>query len=350
MMALAMALVGDAVPKSRIGRAMGLLGTMSAVGTALGPSLGGVLIAHFGWQAIFLVNVPLGVLALVLARRNLPADRRASKAGHAGFDTPGNAAAGADACGVRARDDVRARQVRPGQHGAARSRGTRCRAVRDGRSASRVAVDPIGEVSRSGAECEPGHDRARVDRDDGNAGGRAVLPRSCAWPRHGACRNPHVRGARRRRADRCARRTQRGPLRRAAHHRQRARRDGDRVLGAVPGADLARHRRLCDSHRRRHRQLCAVPDGQQLRRHDGCPSGPARSHFRNAQPVEESRPHHGRLRRWAQSSPSHRVRATSRLQARRRSPAACGSRSQSLRRWSSSRWSSHLRASALSRP
>ena len=74
MMALAMALVGDAVPKSRIGRAMGLLGTMSAVGTALGPSLGGVLIAHFGWQAIFLVNVPLGVLALVLARRNLPAD------------------------------------------------------------------------------------------------------------------------------------------------------------------------------------------------------------------------------------------------------------------------------------
>ena len=48
MMALAMALVGEAVPKSRTGSAMGLLGTMSAVGTALGPSLGGVLIANFG--------------------------------------------------------------------------------------------------------------------------------------------------------------------------------------------------------------------------------------------------------------------------------------------------------------
>ena len=89
MMALAMALVGDAVPKSRLGRAMGLLGTMSAVGTALGPSLGGVLIAHFGWQAIFLVNVPLGALALALVGRNLPADSPGSKARHTGFDNLG---------------------------------------------------------------------------------------------------------------------------------------------------------------------------------------------------------------------------------------------------------------------
>src|SRR3954462_8276647 len=63
MMALAMAFVGETVPKARIGSAMGLLGTMSAIGTALGPSLGGFLIAGFGWQAIFLVNVPLGALA-----------------------------------------------------------------------------------------------------------------------------------------------------------------------------------------------------------------------------------------------------------------------------------------------
>ena len=43
---------------------MGLLGTMSAIGTALGPSLGGLLIAGLGWRAIFLVNVPLGVRGL----------------------------------------------------------------------------------------------------------------------------------------------------------------------------------------------------------------------------------------------------------------------------------------------
>ena len=79
MMALTTAFVGEAVPKSRTGSAMGLLGTMSAVGTALGPTLGGVLIASFGWQAIFFVNVPLGVLALVLAQRYLPVDRPADR-------------------------------------------------------------------------------------------------------------------------------------------------------------------------------------------------------------------------------------------------------------------------------
>jgi MFS family permease len=49
---------------------------MSAIGTALGPSLGGVLIAGLGWRAIFLVNLPLGMLALLLAYRHLPVDRR----------------------------------------------------------------------------------------------------------------------------------------------------------------------------------------------------------------------------------------------------------------------------------
>jgi MFS family permease len=56
MMALTMAFVGETVPQDKIGSAMGLLGTMSAIGTALGPSLGGILIAGLGWRAIFLVT------------------------------------------------------------------------------------------------------------------------------------------------------------------------------------------------------------------------------------------------------------------------------------------------------
>jgi MFS family permease len=60
MMALAMAFVGETVPKEKTGSAIGLLGTMSAIGTALGPSLGGVLIAGPGWPAIFFINLPLG--------------------------------------------------------------------------------------------------------------------------------------------------------------------------------------------------------------------------------------------------------------------------------------------------
>ncbi len=89
MMAVTMAFVGETVPKERTGSAMGLLGTMSAIGTALGPSLGGVLIAGLGWPAIFLVNVPLGMLTLLLAHRHLPIDRERPKADRIGFDGMG---------------------------------------------------------------------------------------------------------------------------------------------------------------------------------------------------------------------------------------------------------------------
>jgi EmrB/QacA subfamily drug resistance transporter len=89
MMALTMAFVGETVPTARTGSAMGLLGTMAAIGTALGPSLGGVLIAGLSWRAIFLVNVPLGVLTLLLAHRYLPNDHRGPKADRAGFDNVG---------------------------------------------------------------------------------------------------------------------------------------------------------------------------------------------------------------------------------------------------------------------
>jgi EmrB/QacA subfamily drug resistance transporter len=80
MMALTVAMVGETVPKERTGSAMGLLGTMSAIGTTLGPSLGGILIAWFGWESIFLVNVPLGIVNFLLATRFLPADRQDRKA------------------------------------------------------------------------------------------------------------------------------------------------------------------------------------------------------------------------------------------------------------------------------
>ncbi|MGZ2380261.1 MFS transporter [Rhizobium brockwellii] len=89
MMALTMAFVGETVPKAKTGSAMGLLGTMSAIGTALGPSLGGLLIAGLGWPAIFLVNVPLGVLTFVLAYRHLPADISKGKTDRKGFDMAG---------------------------------------------------------------------------------------------------------------------------------------------------------------------------------------------------------------------------------------------------------------------
>ena len=89
MMVLAMAMVGEIVPKEKTGSAMGMLGTMSAIGTALGPTLGGVLIAGFGWSALFLINVPMGFIALVLTHRYLPKDPTVTKATQAKFDVLG---------------------------------------------------------------------------------------------------------------------------------------------------------------------------------------------------------------------------------------------------------------------
>jgi len=89
MMALTMALVGETVPKERTGSAMGLLGTTSAIGTALGPSLGGVLIAGMGWRALFFIQAPLGALVLLLAQRYLPVDREVATSNRPTFDNMG---------------------------------------------------------------------------------------------------------------------------------------------------------------------------------------------------------------------------------------------------------------------
>ncbi|TIN19155.1 MAG: MFS transporter [Mesorhizobium sp.] len=89
MMALTLAFVAETVSKDRIGSAMGLLGAMSAIGTTLGPSLGGLLIAGFGWRAIFLVNVPLGVLTFALAWRALPARNKTAQVDRGTFDIVG---------------------------------------------------------------------------------------------------------------------------------------------------------------------------------------------------------------------------------------------------------------------
>ncbi|MFZ6654012.1 MFS transporter [Undibacterium sp. TJN19] len=91
MMALCMASVSETVAKEKTGSTMGLLGTMSAIGTTLGPSLGGLLMAGPGWRTIFLINVPLGIINFFLIQRYLPADRQTAqdRARLASFDKTG---------------------------------------------------------------------------------------------------------------------------------------------------------------------------------------------------------------------------------------------------------------------
>ncbi len=89
MMALTMVFVRETVSKERMGSAMGLLGTMSAVGTALGPSLGGLLLSGPGWQSLFLGMAPLGILSFTLVCATLPRDSQTDTRDHKSFDSLG---------------------------------------------------------------------------------------------------------------------------------------------------------------------------------------------------------------------------------------------------------------------
>lgn len=81
------ALIAATAPQGKLGTALGVQGAAQAVGLAIGPPVGGLLLLAFGWQAIFWVNVPFGVVGTVLALIFLPKDRHVS--GKAAFDPLG---------------------------------------------------------------------------------------------------------------------------------------------------------------------------------------------------------------------------------------------------------------------
>src|SRR5579859_1373299 len=72
LQANSVALITAAVPREKLGRAIGVQATAQALGLALGPMLGGFLIAWLGWRWVFWVNVPIGLIGMVLARYTLP--------------------------------------------------------------------------------------------------------------------------------------------------------------------------------------------------------------------------------------------------------------------------------------
>ena len=87
LQANSVALVTTSAPKVRMRFALGVQAGAQSVGLALGPTLGGLLITTVGWRAVYWVNVPVGIAAVVAGRYLLPRTRQFSRPEK--FDWPG---------------------------------------------------------------------------------------------------------------------------------------------------------------------------------------------------------------------------------------------------------------------
>ncbi|TDD79939.1 DHA2 family efflux MFS transporter permease subunit [Actinomadura darangshiensis] len=90
---LVLVLLARAAGPARAGRVMGLMGLILSLGPVAGPIVGGVVLDALGWRWMFLINLPVGLVALLLARRVL-ADSPASGTPRARLDVAGLALLG----------------------------------------------------------------------------------------------------------------------------------------------------------------------------------------------------------------------------------------------------------------
>ena len=75
IMPVGMITLAQAAGPQRMGRVMSIVGVPMVLAPILGPVLGGLLIEHLSWRWIFYVNLPVGIVGLVLASKLLPAER-----------------------------------------------------------------------------------------------------------------------------------------------------------------------------------------------------------------------------------------------------------------------------------
>jgi len=88
LQANSVALVVTSAPQHRMRAALGLQAAAQALGLALGPTLGGLLVGTAGWRWVFWINVPVGIAAVIAGRLLLPRTRERSAPGGR-FDVPG---------------------------------------------------------------------------------------------------------------------------------------------------------------------------------------------------------------------------------------------------------------------
>ncbi|GAF06395.1 hypothetical protein JCM16418_350 [Paenibacillus pini JCM 16418] len=86
-MANSQGILTDIFPANERGKALGLIGTFVSLGSIAGPSIGGILVSSLGWEYIFWVNVPIGLIAIIMGWKVLPDDLIRVKAK---IDMPGS--------------------------------------------------------------------------------------------------------------------------------------------------------------------------------------------------------------------------------------------------------------------
>ncbi|MEK3942770.1 MULTISPECIES: MFS transporter [Paenibacillus] len=86
-MANSQGIVTDIFPATERGKALGFIGTFVSLGSIAGPSLGGIMVSTLGWEYIFWVNVPIGLIAIFFGWKVLPKDLTRVKSS---IDVPGS--------------------------------------------------------------------------------------------------------------------------------------------------------------------------------------------------------------------------------------------------------------------
>lgn len=76
MFSTSSAIITHNVPAERRGRSFSVIAMAVAIALSTGPVLGGTLTSALGWQSIFYINVPIGIIGIALAVRFIPADKR----------------------------------------------------------------------------------------------------------------------------------------------------------------------------------------------------------------------------------------------------------------------------------
>ena len=172
LQANSVAIIYLAMPRGSLGRGIGIQGAAQAMGLALGPAVGGLLLAAGGWRLIFLINVPIGLVGMVAAWLFIPRSRNLQP--RVPFDWLGSRAVRARRAGAArrpCRSGIRAGWTSPAiiglfaaavALGVASPPGKRAHLADGGPVA--VPADPVRGWDRQRPALIPGHVRCVVRR------------------------------------------------------------------------------------------------------------------------------------------------------------------------------------------